>query len=379
MFSSTENQSKELADELGAYKQPREGTAPPTSTPAGIPRVKPSASQDESQQLRELSLLSVVVPVFNELEALDELYRRLVASLGTMPFELIFTDNASTDGTAERLAEMAQADSRMRVILLSRNFGHQASLSAGLEHARGDAVAMLDGDLQDPPELLPDMVAHWRTGVDVVYMVRAARAGESRFKLTTARWFYRLLARLTEFDVPQNAGDFRLLDRRALDALLAMPERRRFLRGMSAWIGFKQLGIPYDRDARYAGETKYSLRNLVRFSLDAIASFSHVPLQLSMGAGFIVSGIALLGLPLVVILRLAGATELPGVSTILFVVLFLGGVQLITIGIIGEYLGRIYDEVKQRPLYVVHERINATSPDPSSSMTGADEVGIPPG
>jgi dolichol-phosphate mannosyltransferase len=274
---------------------------------------------------------------------------------------------------------MAQADSRMRVILLSRNFGHQASLSAGLEHARGDAVAMLDGDLQDPPELLPDMVAHWRTGVDVVYMVRAARAGESRFKLTTARWFYRLLARLTEFDVPQNAGDFRLLDRRALDALLAMPERRRFLRGMSAWIGFKQLGIPYDRDARYAGETKYSLRNLVRFSLDAIASFSHVPLQLSMGAGFIVSGIALLGLPLVVILRLAGATELPGVSTILFVVLFLGGVQLITIGIIGEYLGRIYDEVKQRPLYVVHERINATSPDPSSSMTGADEVGIPPG
>ena len=330
------------------------------------------ANQNDSPSQRELSLLSVVVPVFNERAVLDELYRRLVAILEPMPYELIFTDNASTDGTAERLAEMAQADSRMRVIFLSRNFGHQASLTAGLEHARGDAVAMLDGDLQDPPELLPDMVDRWREGVDVVYMVRAVRAGESRFKLTTARWFYRLLARLTEFDVPQNAGDFRLLDRRALDALLAMPERRRFLRGMSAWVGFEQLGIPYDRDARSAGDTKYSLRNLIRFSLDAIASFSHVPLQLSMAVGFLVSGIALLGLPLVVVARLAGATEVPGVSTILFVVLFLGGVQLITIGIIGEYLGRIYDEVKQRPLYIVDKRINAVSPGrpPQAPRTG---------
>ncbi len=329
--------------------------------------MKPIPSQDESRPLRALSLLSVVVPVLNEVDSLDELYGRLVATLQRDPFELIFSDNASTDGTVERLEEIARVDPRVRVIFLSRNFGHQASLTAGLEHARGNAVAMLDGDLQDPPELLPDMIARWREGVDVVYMVRAARAGESRFKLATARWFYRLLSRLTEFDVPQNAGDFRLLDRSALDAILAMPERRRFLRGMSAWVGFTQIGIPYNRDARYAGSTKYSLRNLVRFSLDAIASFSHVPLQLSMAAGFIVSGIALLGLPLVVALRLVGATELPGVSTILFAVLFLGGVQLITIGIIGEYLGRIYDEVKRRPLYLVAKRVNVTDPQAPSS------------
>lgn len=332
--------------------------------------MKPPASQSEPKPLRELTLLSVVIPVLNERDVVDELYRRLVTSLGSTPFELIFTDNASSDGTADRLEELAKGDSRVRVILLSRNFGHQASLTAGLEHARGDAVAMLDGDLQDPPELLPDMVERWREGVDVVYMVRASRLGESRLKLATARWFYRLLSKLTEFDVPQNAGDFRLLDRRALAALLAMPERRRFLRGMSAWIGFEQLGIPYNRDARYAGATKYSIRNLVRFSLDAIASFSHVPLQLSMAVGFIVSGIALLGLPLVVVLRLVGATELPGISTVLFVVLFLGGVQLITIGIIGEYLGRIYDEVKQRPLYLVAKRVNVTDPEaPPSSRT----------
>jgi polyisoprenyl-phosphate glycosyltransferase len=342
-------------------------------------RVEATRSEDGQQPRRELTLLSVVVPVFNEAESLDELYRRLVASLEQEPFELIFTDNASTDGTVERLKDIAQRDPRVRAILLSRNFGHQASLTAGLEHARGDAVAMLDGDLQDPPELLPDMLEHWRKGVDVVYMVRATRLGESRFKLATARWFYRVLSKLTEFDVPQNAGDFRLLDRKALDALLAMPERRRFLRGMSAWVGFTQLGIPYDRDARYAGSTKYSLRNLVGFSLDAIASFSHVPLQLSMAAGFIVSAIALLGLPLVVVLRLAGATELPGISTVLFVVLFLGGVQLITIGIIGEYLGRIYDEVKQRPLYVIDKRVNIPGPDVPSSSAASSRHETPAG
>ena len=307
---------------------------------------------------RHLELLSVVIPVYNEIEVLDELYRRLVSALGELPFEIVFSDNASEDGTAEALVALADRDERVRVVLLSRNFGHQASLTAGLEHAQGNAIAMLDGDLQDPPELIPEMLAHWRAGVDVVYMVRAARAGETRFKLVTARWFYRILARLTELDVPQNAGDFRLLDRRALDVLLAMPERRRFIRGMSAWIGFEQRGLPYNRDARYAGQTKYSLRNLMRFSLDAIASFSHVPLQLSMGLGFAVSALALFGLPLVIVARLAGA-YVPGVSTLLFVILFLGGVQLITVGIIGEYLGRIYDEVKQRPLYVVRKRINA--------------------
>ena len=305
---------------------------------------------------RGLTLLSVVVPVYNEIETLHELRRRIGEALDGIPYELVFTDNASTDGTREALQALAESDPLVRAILLSRNFGHQASLTAGLEHARGDAIAMLDGDLQDPPELLPTMVDEWRSGVDVVYMVRKARAGETRLKLWTARMFYRLLSRLTELDVPQNAGDFRLLDRRALDVMLSMPERNRFLRGMSVWIGFGQKGIPYDRDARYAGQTKYSVRDLFRFSFDAIVSFSHVPLQAAMAMGFVVSAIALLGLPLVLVARLAGA-YVPGVSTLLFAVLLLGGVQLITIGIIGEYLGRIYDEVKMRPLYVVSSRL----------------------
>ncbi len=240
---------------------------------------------------------------------------------------------------------------------LSRNFGHQAAITAGLEHAQGAAVVMLDGDLQDPPEVIPEMLARWREGADVVYGVRESRAGESRFKLTTASWFYRLFARLTKLQLVENSGDFRLLDRRALDAVLALRERNRFLRGMTVWVGFVQTAVPYARDARHAGETKYTLRKMVRFSLDAVASFSSFPLQIATFLGFIFSAVAFISLPLVVVARVLNIYD-AGVPSLLFVVLLLGGIQLITVGIIGEYVGRIYDEVKHRPLYVVRSRRN---------------------
>jgi glycosyltransferase involved in cell wall biosynthesis len=306
---------------------------------------------------RRLDLLSVVVPLHDEEDTVRELCRRIASALGDLPFELILVDDASTDSTPELLDSLADVNPYLRVLHLSRNFGHQAALTAGLEHARGDAVAMLDGDLQDPPELLPTMVAHWRSGSDVVSAVRTSRVGESRFKLTTARWFYRFFAKVSELDLTQDAGDFRLLDRRALDALLSMRERNRFLRGMSAWVGYTQTAVPYERDARYAGETKFTLRKMLRFSLDAITSFSLRPLQLATVLGFLLSFVALLTIPLVVGLRLAGET-IPGFATVLCIVLLLGGIQLITIGIIGEYVGRIYDEVKGRPLYLVRASRN---------------------
>jgi dolichol-phosphate mannosyltransferase len=309
---------------------------------------------------RRLRLLSVVVPLRDEEGAVGELHRRVEAALAGVPFELILVDDASGDGTAQLLDSLADQDPRVRVLHLSRGFGHQAALTAGLEHARGDAVAMLDGDLQDPPELLPKMLTHWRSGSDVVSAVRTDRAGESRLKLTTARWFYRLFARLSDLDLTQDAGDFRLLDRRALDALLSMRERNRFLRGMSAWVGYTQTAVPYERDARYAGETKFTLRKMLRFSLDAITAFSWRPLQLATVLGFLLSLVALLTIPVVIGLRLAGET-IPGFATVLCIVLLLGGIQLITIGIIGEYVGRIYDEVKGRPLYLVRASRNLGS------------------
>ncbi len=252
----------------------------------------------------------------------------------------------------------------MRVVALSRSFGHQAALTAGLEHARGDAVVMLDGDLQDPPELITEMLARWREGSDVVYAVRSDRPGESPFKLITARWFYRLFRRLTDVELAPDSGDFRLMSRRALDALLAMPERNRFLRGMSVWVGFTQTAVPFAREARSAGRTKYTLSRMLRFSFDAITSFSNRPLQLATLLGFVCSLLAFIAIPLTVVARYANIYE-RGVPTTIVVVLLLGGIQLITVGIIGEYVGRIYDEVKHRPLYVVRDRINAEPPDRS--------------
>jgi dolichol-phosphate mannosyltransferase len=307
--------------------------------------------------MREVGLLSVVTPMHNEEGNARELYERIVAALGDLPFELIVTDDGSRDGTREILTALAAADQRVKIIGLSRNFGHQAALTAGLDHAGGDVVVMLDSDLQDPPELIPEMVERWRQGSDVVYAVRGSREGETRFKLITASWFYRLFSRLAQIDVPLDAGDFRLMDRRALDALLAMPERNRFLRGMTVWVGFTQTAITYDRARRSAGATKYTLRRMLRFSLDATTSFSHAPLQLATLLGFFISALALIAIPLVILARL-NDIFVPGISSTLVAILLLGGIQLITVGIIGEYVGRIYDEVKNRPLYVVEHRQN---------------------
>src|SRR5205807_4680037 len=246
-------------------------------------------------------------------------------------------------------------------------------LAPGLYPARGDAVVMLDADLQDPPELIPRMLDHWRTGCDVVYAVRELREGESRFKLATARWFYRLFDKLAQVDLQHNSGDFRLLDRRPLDALRSMRERSRFLRGMTVWVGYRQAAVPYQRDRRYAGETKYTLPKMVRFSLDAILSFSHRPLQLATLLGFAISTLAFLAIPVVIILRLLHS-YLPGFGTVTIVILLLGGIRLIAIGIIGEYVGRIYDEVKGRPLYLVRSRLNIREddvPDPTQPSASA--------
>ena len=313
---------------------------------------------------RELKTVSVVVPVFNEREVLGELHRRLEAALTGVEFELVLVDDGSQDGTAEVLEALAKSDPRVRVIALSRNFGHQAAITAGLDHARGDVIVMLDADLQDPPELIPTMLEHWRQGSDVVYAVRTDRRGETRAKLVTARWFYRLFSRLAQIDLTQNAGDFRLLDRRALEALNSMRERSRFLRGMTVWVGFTQTAVPYERAARAAGQTKYTPRRMFRFSLDAISSFSHVPLQVATALGFAVSAIAFLGIPVAIGLKLAGE-YVSGITTVLLAVLLLGGIQLITVGIIGEYLGRVYDEVKRRPLYVVRDRVNMVAAEPA--------------
>ncbi len=310
---------------------------------------------------RPLGLLSIVAPMLDERDTVARFHDRLCAVVD-VPFELIVVDDGSTDGTGDELRRIAATDPRLRVIELSRRFGHQAALTAGLDHARGDAVVTIDGDLQDPPEIVPRLVEQYRAGADVVYAVRESREGETRFKTLSARWFYKLFGVLTEVELPGNSGDFRLMSRRAVDALLAMPERSRFLRGMTVWVGYTQTTIGYARDPRYAGETKYTLRRMLRFSADAFSSFSHVPLQFATALGFLISGLAFLCIPLVVVARVTNQ-YVPGVSSTLVAILLLGGIQLITVGIIGEYVARIYDEVKQRPLYVVRERTNVADAD----------------
>jgi len=282
---------------------------------------------------------------------------RVRSALGGLDFELIVVDDGSQDGTSDVLAAEAAADERVKVLTLSRNFGHQAALTAGLDHADGDVVVMMDGDLQDPPELVPAMLQRWRDGADVVYAVREARAGETAFKRTTARWFYKAFRNLTQIDLVEESGDFRLMGRQALDALLAMPERNRFLRGMTVWVGFTQTAVPFQREARTGGSTKYTLPKMLRFAFDAITSFSHAPLQWATLLGFACSALAFIGIPLTVVARYTNQF-VPGVPSTILIVLLLGGIQLITVGIIGEYVGRIYDEVKRRPLYVVRERVN---------------------
>jgi len=311
----------------------------------------------------ESPLVSVVAPVLNEADSLRPFADRVRAALEGERFELVLIDDGSTDATPRILDELAAGDERIRVVHLSRSFGFQAASTAGLDHAAGDVVITIDADLQDPPELIRELLAGWRAGSDVVYAVRRERRGESWVKLASARWFSRIFVRLAQLDIPPNAGDFRLLDRRAVDALAQMPERSRFLRGMTVWVGYTQSSVPYDREPRHAGETRYRWRTLMRISLDALTSFSRSPLQLATALGFAVSFIAFLGIPYVIVNRLLGF-YVEGVSTLLFAMLLLGGIQLITLGIIGEYVSRIYDEVKQRPLYVVSSRRNVEAPSP---------------
>jgi dolichol-phosphate mannosyltransferase len=321
-------------------------------------------------ETRDVQLLSVVAPVYNEEGTIREFYARVCAALEGIQFELVLVDDGSRDGSPAAMEELASDDPRVKLVFLSRNFGHQTALTAGLDHASGDAIVMLDADLQDPPELILKMLDHWRAGCDVVYAVREQREGESWFKLTTARWFYRIFDWLTTVQLQHNSGDFRLLDRRALDALLAMRERNRFLRGMTVWVGFTQAAVPYDRDARYAGETKYTLTKMLKFSLDAISSFSHRPLQLATFLGFLISGLAFIAIPVVIVLKILGS-YLPGFGSLELSLLRRGGIQLISIGIIGEYVGRIYDEVKGRPLYLVRATRNVPLPDEAAPHSAA--------
>ena len=319
---------------------------------------------------RQLALVSVVAPMLNEEGTARAFCERVRAALDGLPWELVIVDDGSSDETPAILAEMAAQDERVKVVTLSRNFGHQTAITAGLDHAGGDAVVMIDSDLQDPPELIATMIEHWRAGSDVVYATRTDREGESRFKLTTARWFYNIMGRVSDVPLAANSGDFRLLDRRALDALLTMRERNRYLRGMTSWVGFTQTALPYARDARHAGTTKYSFRKMVHFALDAIASFSNVPLQLATVAGFVCAILAFLAVPVAIAFRIFGQF-IPGITTTVVAVLLLGGFQLMAIGLIGEYVGRIYDEVKRRPLYIVRERTNVGAAEDEHERTPA--------
>ena len=303
------------------------------------------------------TLISIISPVYNEEPVLHKLYERISQVMDSADFawELILIDDGSRDRSAEIIAELHEQDERVRGISFSRNFGFQIAVTAGLDHAKGDAIVLTDADLQDPPEVIPQMVAKWREGYDVVYGVRGDREGETWFKKWTAKTFYRLIDSIAGIDIPRDTGDFRLMDRRVVNALLGMKERNRFLRGMVPWVGYKQIGITYRREARFAGVSKFgSLRRMVPFAVDAITSFSHFPLQIATFLGFLIAVISVLAIVAVIIVRLSmGGDQLLGQATTLVVVLFLGGIQLISLGIIGEYLGRIYDEVKGRPMYLI--------------------------
>ncbi len=298
----------------------------------------------------------MVVPLFNEEGNVPELLGRLVTILDGVPaldgYEIVAVDDGSRDGTLAALRREASRIPQLVVVSLSRNFGHQIAATAGLDEARGDAVILMDGDLQDPPELIGQFVEKWREGYDVVYATRRERRGESAFKVFTARLFYRVTERLTSVAIPVDTGDFRLMSRRVVDALKRSRERHRFLRGLVSWIGYKQIGITYDRDPRYTGKTKYPLSKMLKFAIDGITSFSEIPLRFATYLGFLVSGFAFVYAVIVLVMKFLHHNE-PGYTSTMIAILFLGGVQLITIGILGEYVGRIYDEIKARPLYLV--------------------------
>ncbi|RPJ84098.1 MAG: glycosyltransferase [Acidobacteria bacterium] len=315
-------------------------------------------------------LLSIVVPLFNEEPVVDALYSRLTGVLdgNRLRAEVILVNDGSTDGTMQKVRGICQRDRRFRVLSFSRNFGHQFAISAGIDRASGDAVVVMDADLQDPPEVILDMLRKWREGFDVVHAVRRERKGESYMKRATAALFYRVLRRLTDVEISVDAGDFRLMDRKVVAQLKQMRERFRFVRGMVSWVGFRQGNVEYVREDRYAGETKYPWRKMIRFALDAIFSFSQVPLRISSALGFLASALAFIFMIYGVVVRAVFPERaVAGWASIFVAMLFLGGVQLISVGILGEYLGRIYDEVKRRPLYIADEEINFPAAGPVST------------
>jgi len=300
---------------------------------------------------------SIVAPIFNEFDNLPELYRRVSAVMDSTgePWELVLVDDGSSDGSTDRIRELAAQDQRVRPVIFARNFGHQIAVTAGLDYARGQAMVVIDADLQDPPEIILELAKKWKEGYEVVYAVRAEREGESWFKLMTASLFYRLIYRITDVKIPLDTGDFRLIDRQVVDVMNSMREKHRFLRGMSSWIGFKQIGVEYKRAARLSGVTKYPLKKMLKFAQDGITGFSYFPLQIATYLGFVAAGLGVVAIPVVIIERLFVPEAFYGQASTLIAVLFFGGVQLISLGILGEYIGRIYDEVKGRPLYVVRE------------------------
>jgi len=300
-------------------------------------------------------VFSLIVPIWNEEQVIPELYKRVVATMEStgQTWELVCVNDGSRDRSLALLLELNAKDPRVKVVDFSKNFGHQVAITAGADYAEGDAVIVMDADLQDPPDVVLRMIEKWREGYEVVYAVRAKREGETWFKLFTAKVFYRLLRGVANIDIPVDAGDFRLMDRRVVFAMRQLREKHRFMRGLSSWVGFKQIGVEYERAERFAGETKYPFRKMLRLAMNAITSFSYLPLQLATYFGFTLAFLSLIGIILTIILRLSGSDAFHGQATTLVSVLFLGGIQLIFLGIIGEYLGRIYDEVKDRPLYIV--------------------------
>lgn len=300
---------------------------------------------------------SIVAPVYNEIGCLEELQKRIAKVMNSTKetWELVLVDDGSQDGSTEVIRVMAKKDKHIRPVIFSRNFGHQIAVTAGLDYCRGDAAVIIDADLQDPPDVILGLIAKWKQGYQVVYAVRSEREGETWFKKVSASAFYRLIFRITDVKIPLDTGDFRLVDRKVINVMKKMGERHRFLRGMASWIGFKQIGVNYKRAARFAGETKYPFKKMLKLALNAITSFSYFPLQLAMYLGFFTAGISIIAIPVVLIMRIAGNSAFLGQATTLVSVLFLGGVQLICLGILGEYVGRIYDEVKGRPLYITSE------------------------
>jgi polyisoprenyl-phosphate glycosyltransferase len=302
-------------------------------------------------------LYSAIIPVYNEAEVVPALYWRLtriMEGLGEL-YEIIFVDDGSRDDSPALLRELWEKDTRVKFLSLSRNFGHQIAITAGLDHSSGQAVIVMDADLQDPPEVIPQLIEQWRKGFDLVFAVRQQRRGDGLFKRATAALFYRIFRYLSATDIPMDAGDFRLMSRRAVEALKVIRERNRFIRGLAGWIGFPQTSVPFVRDVRQAGETKYSLKTMVRFAFNGIISFSLVPLQLAGYFGFVVSATSFVYLAYAVWLKLFTDRVVLEWTSVMVAMLFLGGVQLISLGIIGEYFGRIYEEVKQRPLYIIGE------------------------